>query len=603
MKNLILAIIATAAALVSGAPVAKAEILESGHATIEYDPLHGSMAFTVAQTIDDVYPEMYAFFAQINGFDAAKVPVLVGNTAAFKEEQHEQLLLGGDEPLATVEAHGAFRLVIDPDNVSDLGGLKTTVIHELFHHLSYRSGVVQYSALSPQDYWLVEGTAEVAEYYFNTPNTHKRLRFENYLHHSARHQNVGLLNAAHYAAFFVYYLMEQNNQSFQELMSQYSATKDGAAVAGSMGLDQYWADFTKAMFNRDPVNPIIVDGSPLTFGSGENLAPNFGEPGHLLEVPQTGTVKTEIALPSLSWQHVMLNVDPGLDWFDVHFGDLGDDPDFIVHAFLKKKGGDTYTYEDWTDKTFRRVCNEQEGPCKNEQLDDVQKVALIMGNISLENSLDGTLVAGGLGKKWKLKEMQVSQTLIVPATGEDLTLEFGPDGVILVKSKGWWLKFPPDHFPPSTSSLAYKYVNKFCRFKGFVKFQRMMNTAKAEYEEDKARVKLTWKTGRIEKGGLVNTPSGWWCDFQQLLLDGGTTGGVGTAAAIARTFTNLNTKKYPSGSFASKLSGVMKAMMSLQVPPSGSKELVMYKILEGPGANELQVELQGNVRAFFTVVE
>mgnify|MGYP006980006582 FL=1 len=83
----------------------------------------------------------------------------------------------------------------------------------------------------------------------------------------------------------------------------------------------------------------------------------------------------------------------------------------------------------------------------------------------------------------------------------------------------------------------------------------------------------------------------------------GTLGGLAGGAAVARIFTDLNTREYPSGSFAAKLSAIMKAMMSLQVPQSGSKEVVMYQILEGPDQFKLQVELQGNVRAFFSAVE
>ena len=68
--------------------------------------------------------------------------------------------------------------------------------------------------------------------------------------------------------------------------------------------------------------------------------------------------------------------------------------------------------------------------------------------------------------------------------------------------------------------------------------------------------------------------------------------------AVAAIFTRLNTREYPADSFAGRLSRVMKAVLSLQVPAGGQKELVMYQYTEGD-RTVLQVELQGNVRAFF----
>ena len=101
-------------------------------------------------------------------------------------------------------------------------------------------------------------------------------------------------------------------------------------------------------------------------------------------------------------------------------------------------------------------------------MDQVAKVVLIMANQSLDAELSGELVAGSLDQRWKLVEMQVNSDLIVPALGK-LTLGFGTNGGMLVRSKGWWLKFPPSHFPPDTSQLAYDYINRACRFRGLRK--------------------------------------------------------------------------------------------------------------------------------------
>ncbi len=587
---------------------ASGEILETDHAIIEYDPGYSAENATFAQaigdTIDQVYPEMFVFFSQIGSMAATpqKVPVRLSNNAALTESQLAAMLSGGDQPLAMTNDDSNFTIMVDPDIITGVSRLKTTIVHELFHHLSYRSGVVNSDSLSPQNMWLIEGTAEVAEYYFNTPNTHKRSRFETYLLASKWHQKVGIKSAAHHAAFLIYYLMQQDHATFGELIRLFAASQDGTSVANTIGLNQYWYDFTKAMFNRPPAQPILIDGSPLLDAVGKNLAPAFGQEGRIYDVPETGITRTEIALPPLSWQHAMLKVDPAVEWFDVLFGDLADEPDFIVHAYIKKNGSDEYIYEDWSGKKSIRICNQPTGPCAGEQMDNVQKIVLIMANSSLQTDLEGNLIAGGFAKKWQLDEMQVNQTLIVPALGK-LTLEFDPDGAMLVKSKGWWLKFPPDHFPGSTSAAAYKYINRACRFKGYVKFLRLMPTATVEYQDVQARFKYSWKTVRIEKGGLINTPSGWWCDFRKELLSNAALGNAAGAAATAAVFTRLNTRTYPPGSFAGKLSAIMKAMLSLQVPPSESKDVVMYWIVDGPDANKLQVELQGNVRAFFSVLE
>jgi hypothetical protein len=583
---------------------AKADVLETNHATITFSDEDSAHANLIADFVDQIYGEMFIFFSQINGMNPTpeKVPIQLMNDAELTAYQLAALLTGASEPLAMTNDDADFTIIIDPDLIGEIDALKTTVAHELFHHLSYRSGVVVKSQLTEQDLWLVEGTAEVAEYFFNTPNSHKRTRFEEYLFLSARHQDVGLLNADHFAALFVYYLWRENPDSFRTLMSQYAATKDGAVVAGQMALDTMWADFTKRMFNRDPVSPIIIDGSPLLADNGENLTPSFGADGRIYNVPSQGVASFDIILPPLSWQHALLNINADLEWFHIVFGDLADEADFIAHAFVKKKGSDTYTYHDWSDENVRILCNVKAGPCEDRDLDEVEKIVLIMANTSLGTDLEGRFVAGGLAEKWKLKEMQVSAELIVPAVDE-LTLEFGTNGGMLVKSMGWWLKFPPSYFPGDTSALAYKWINHACRFKGFVKFERNTDDEEIEYEDIQARMKYTWPTTRVDKGGLINTPSGWWCDFSKEFLAAGTVGGLASAGTVARVFTDLNTRTYPSGSFAGKLSRIMKAMMSLQVPQTGSKDMVMYHILDGLNAGLLQVELQGNVRAFFSPVE
>jgi hypothetical protein len=585
------------ALLVSGAAV-KAETLETQHAIIEHSPEDATLALIVGDTIDQTYGEMFIFFSQIGTMlpEPAKVPVNMDSLLLDLQQ-----MLSGDDPIASTERDGAFAINIDPAAVTELDRLRTTVVHELFHHLSYRSGVV-----APGDsevaanLWLLEGTAEIAEYYFNAPHERKEQRFITYLQASEHHNAVGMVNAAHHAALFVYYLWQESPGSFRDLMSQFNATHDGAGIIGSMALDQYWYEFTKAMFNRAPAEQIIVNGGPLTNEDGEPYSPSFGSEGRIYPVPSQGMVTTDITLPPLSWQHAMLNVPGDVEWFNVVFGDLSEDDNFIVHAFLKDKQSEEYRYEDWSGELRRRVCNLQVGPCEDQSLDNVSKIVLIIANQSIDTSMEGELLAGSLDERWRLVEMRVNDTLFVPALGK-LTLEFGTGGGLLVRSKGWWLKFPTDHFPAGTWTSAYNYINRACRFRGYVKFRRAVDDEDITYEDLHSREKYVWPTSRVEKGGLTNTPSGWFCDFRREMagLGGVPVTGLASQAVVARVFTDLNTTEYPPGSFAGKLSAIMKAMMSLQVPQSGSKDVTMYHIIAAGAPRRLRVELQGNVRAFF----
>ena len=577
--------------------VAHADTLETRHATIEHAGEHSTLALIVGNTIDQEYGPMFIFFSQIGSMAPSPQKVPVNMDSMLLELQQ---MWPGQNPMASTNRDGDFTIDIDPDAVVGLDRLRTTVVHELFHHLSYRARVVRSDDhATHSNLWVLEGTAEIAEYYFSTPNQHKKNRFIEYLQWSANHQK-SVINAKHHAALFIYYLWQQDPASFQELMRQFGDSHSGISVASSMAIDQHWFEFTKAMFNRAPITPILIDGSPMVVPAGDLVSPSFVSEGKIYLVPKQGLVNTEINLPPLSWQHAMLDVDAGVEWFNVHFDQLGDDDSFIVHAYLKDSQTNQYRYEDWSGKAQRRVCNQAIGPCEGQNLDKVSKVILIRANQSLDEELSGELVAGSLDQRWRLLEMQVNNDLIVPALGK-LTLEFGTNGGMLVKSKGWWLKFPTDHFPTDTWQSAYNYINRACRFRGYVKFRRDIENEEISYEDDKQREKYLWPTTRIDKGGLTNTPSGWFCDFRREMagLGGVPVTGLASQAVVARIFTDLNTTEYPANSFAGKLSAIMKAMMSLQVPQSGSKKVVMYHLLAPGEERRLQVELQGNVRAFF----
>lgn len=574
-----------------------ADTLDSFNATVEYDAVDFATAQDVANTIDQVYDQMVAFFNQIGTVspEPERVPVTLNSGLFF-----DTLFFGDDTPPNAVTSPlGPYIIRINPNNLSDQNALTSTVIHELFHHLAARAGVTNPTDASvAANNWVLEGTAEVAEYYFNTPNTHKETSFIDYLTKEALHKNVGLVNSQHYAALFVYDLIQDNPALYRDLLSQFSTTHDGNQVAENLGIGQYWYDFTKRLYNRDPISPILVNGGPLGI-SGFNLHPYEDSEALNHNIPSQGVVTTEISLLPMSWQYLKFTVPSDLEWFTVNFGDLADDEDFIVHAFLKDNQNDSLRYEDWGGETRKLMCNQQVGICENETQANVKTIELIIANSALDSILEGEIVAGRLDERWRLVEIQVNNTLIVPAVGK-LTLEFGTGGGMLVRSKGWWLKFPPDHFPPDTSALAYSYINRACRFRGFVKFRRDIANETVTYEDLHKREKYVWKTTRVQKGGLTTTPSGWFCDFRREMgVAAGTLAGIPASAAIARIFTDLNTTHYPANSFAGRLSAIMKAMTSLQVPSSGNKDVTMYHVFASGTPRRLRIELQGNVRAYF----
>lgn len=562
------------------------QTVTSQHAVVEYSGQLG-IANTLAATVDQVWPDMVAFFTPLGLTDVS--PAQIELTSGVP----------GGEPGRT-DHYAPYVILINPDNPDLIDGqpaYRTTLVHELFHLFSYRAGVVTPADLDAdaRNHWLLEGTAELAEHRFLPSHSHKKSRFQNYIHRTARH-GVSLLDTDHYAALFLYYLWKDQGRSSLpfDLMDYFRTWRDGPAIAQNMNLGSYWKDFTQRMWNKAPATQVLVDGAPVRTSGGAPIQPDFSEAGLTRQVPASGTVAVAVELPPLSWRHFMFDIPATNDFASFYLGSLVGQPGFIAHAYLKDAASGNWSYEDWTGLPHRRICLQQKGVCGNATIESISRVALILANSDLLTGLSDKVAAGALADRWRLTEVQVSANKTVPATGE-LTLEFGTGGGLLIRTDGFWLVFPESDFA-GQSRLAYNYINRSCRMKGFVKFRR--SNEQATYETAEQRDKLTWDAARVDVGGLIDTPSGWWCEFSRELLAGAAGGGLAGGGSVAAVFTRLNTREYPPGSFAHDLSAVMKAVLSLQVPASGSKQLVMHQKTQGDRV-VLQVELQGNVRAFF----
>ncbi|NKB89816.1 MAG: hypothetical protein GKS06_16505 [Acidobacteria bacterium] len=556
----------------------------SQHAIVDYSAQLG-IATTVANTVDQIWGPMVAFFTPLGLTDLS--PIQIQLVASVPGQAP------GYTPIAA--PHQIQMSLANPVTISGQPSYQTTVAHEMFHVLAYRAGVVTSAkAQNQKNYWIIEGVAELAEHMFLPQRPHKTVRFQNYLSRTSRH-GVALVDSSYYASLFLYYLWKDRGRSDlpYDLMD-YLRSQDGEQIIQIQNFGQYWKDFTEKMWNDTPAQPVLVDGAPVSTASGSTLRPNFNEPGVREAVPASGTVSVDVELPALSWKHFIFEVPSSNVFASFYMGQLAKEQNFITHAYVRDAASQAWSYEDWTGKPYRRFCIQQTGVCANEQSENIDRVALILANMDDSTELDDTIAAGTLADRWRLTEVQVASDKRVPVA-RDLNLEMGSGGGLLVRSHGFWLVFPESDFE-GESQLAYDYINSACRMKGFVKFRRDNETA--EYEVDEERDKYSWETTRLEVGGLINTPSGWWCGFEDQLEGGLAGGGLAAGGSVAAIFTRLNTREYPSQSFAGRLSRVMKAVLSLQVPAGGAKEVVMYQYTTGD-RTVLQVELQGNVRAFF----
>lgn len=546
-------------------------VVQGAHNQVTHDG-YPTEAATVSAALDQAWPVLVAFFTPLGLTSLGPVDVTINSGLASDNGE----AWGYTYP-------DGIQIEVNPGSPN----LEGTAAHELFHAFLLRCG------FDPRDAeWLQGGASDMAEHLVWPARAHKLARLENYLYLDEQHHQ-SLFDAGHHAQLFQYYLHHEVAPNFiQGMLETYQAAGDDREAARLLGLGDKFREFVKGMWNG-PSQPAVW---------------RVGEPGFTTQRPQrkvlelgdSASIPLATDLPPLSFYVYRVVGFEEVDEPDVsvYVDELAENPDLFVYAFRRERGDTTYQYEDWTGRTHHRFCMKDEGVCKGEPKEQVSDLWLFLGNASLETSHEVKgLVAAGLAPTWRITRVQVSQDRIVPTRGE-LTLEFGSNGGTLVRSQGWWIVMPESDFA-GQSKLAYSWINRRCRMKGFVKMQR--SDEKASYDSAANAALYEWRTTRVERGEFYTNPTHFACNFvrEQVVASAG---GLALAAVVARVFTDLNTREYPAGSFASRLSNAMIAVMTLMVPPTGSAPLEMSLERPSTGKPTLRVEIEGNIRAFFEPV-
>ncbi len=546
-------------------------VVQGAHNQVTHDgfPTEGA---TMSAALDQAWPVLVAFFTPLGLSSLGPVDVTIN--AGLASDNGEAW--GYTYP-------DGIRIEVNPGSPN----LEATAAHELFHAFLLQSGFDPRVAE-----WMQGGASDMAEHLVWPAKAHKLTRMENYQYIDERHHQ-SIFDAGHHAQLFLYYLHHEVSQNFiQGMLETYQATGDDREAARLLGLDDKFREFVKGMWNG-PAQPAV-------WRIGETGFTADRPQRKVLELGDADSIPLEVDLPPLSFYVYRVVGFEEVDDPDVsvYLDELAEHPDVFVHTFRRERGDTTYQYEDWTGQTHYRFCLKDEGVCKGEQKEQVSDLWLFLGNSSLDatHQIKG-LVAAGLAPTWRVTKVQVSQDTIAPTRGE-LTLEFGSNGGTLVRSQGWWIVMPESHFV-GQSRLAYTWVNRRCRMKGFVKMQR--SDEKASYDQTAPGARYEWRTTRVERGEFYTNPTHFACSFVREQL-AASVGGPALAAVVARVFTDLNTREYPPDSFASELSNVMIAVMTLMVPPAGSGPLEMLLERPSTGQPTLRVEIEGNIRAFFEPV-
>lgn len=571
------------------------------HSTVYYEELVG-LANYIGTNFDNEWLKYTAFFSPL-------YTELNGNAEGVLLADPIDVHITGTETEVAVEEGyiGAFyfpkKIVLTTDSdqwSTDMENYSTfypTIYHELWHRFQYVSGVYSpHHDYIDRNKWIIEGTAALAEFVMQSPYDRSWFRFISYIQSADRHR-TSLLDSSYWAALFHYYMWETRGQThyLQDLMRNFGIEKDSVDVARTMDLGSYWKDFTKRMWNQEPVERIKIDGKDFNWPGGDPIKPEVSSKLKCKARPGFADVLT--VLPALSWKLIEIEIDQSLEYCSIYFNEFGENEDIIVHAFLEDSAGKV-TYEDFSGQSRKRICLKAEKMCSNESPEDVKKVSLIVANTSVEKEHSETLGVGTLASDWMLHRVQLNENLQTKARGF-LSLQFGTGGGMLVKGKNWWVRFPLQLFE-GESWNALGYINERCLKKGFVKFR--LTDEDGRWEEENKREVYTWQAEIVKQGGYINTPSKWWCDVERQALLGGALGGMAGAGASAKIFTELNTTEWPEWSAAGKMAKVMQGVLDLTVKEGQKKEITMYHQQAKDGEWELVVVIDGNVRAYYRAV-
>lgn len=368
------------------------QLLQTTYARITHYPgPDAARAKRISATIDDLYPRMFMFSTNISRYVPAPEAVSIDLT---NEQFGIMAVIAPTAYIARTHRTRGFPISINLGAMINDTHTRSVTVHELFHHISYRTGIITPRAVQDRaNRWIIEGTAEIAEYYFLPRSDHIKLGFVEYIKYPKYHQKVGLTRSGHHAALFFYYLWQEQGIGLDTVMQLFAKSHDSRQMLKDLKVTEYWHDFTKRMWNQPPIKPIAVDGAPLVDGSGDPIIPDLTGKNRTILDPETGIHNLELSLPPLSWRHQLYQIPDDQPWADFGFAHLAQSGDLIVHAYLQDRETKSYRYQDWSSRQHRTICNQQTGPCAGEPLDKTTQLVLIIANKSSIQTLTGMLTA------------------------------------------------------------------------------------------------------------------------------------------------------------------------------------------------------------------
>ena len=320
----------------------------------------------------------------------------------------------------------------------DFSGYETfypTLYHELWHRFQDISGVFEGNPYTLRNKWIIEGTAELAPFMFGLDGQHSLRFMGSYLRMPEKHA-ITYFDTSYAASLYLYYLWKIKNKPeiVRDLLIAFGQQKDAITPAESLGFNSYWKDFTKRMWNKEPIDPIKIEGTTIGWHSMGDISdePSQPTPSALLRCqPDKGVKDTSLEfskLAPMSWRAVRITTH-AMDieeYCSIYLNEYGDNPDAIVHAFISDTSDSPAKYRDWTGKSHVRICKKTGKVCEQAEFADAKFVDLIIANKSYRDDIEGTIGAGALPSSWLLTKVKLNEVVVSKARG--LSLEFGTGG-------------------------------------------------------------------------------------------------------------------------------------------------------------------------------
>lgn len=126
-------------------------------------------------------------------------------------------------------------------------------------------------------------------------------------------------------------------------------------------------------------------------------------------------------------------------------------------------------FMDVTDETLVHLCFEAEGICEDDSERGFLDVQLIVGNDSLDETIDIELAAGNLAEKYEFRQAAIfkNEDDIRTEVVGGHTIEFYENNVMILRGRPWWIVLPSRLFTQVNSdqeaAQALNWINERCR--------------------------------------------------------------------------------------------------------------------------------------------